>query len=282
MDFLPFTQTLGSTGQLVVKSPVEQVIKKGIEYTVVAIRLITDVVISGEQIFENIYLPLGLTKDNYVSDLSKNITLISLQDSSGKIFKVPSEYILGYPVKTGVKYQDKTIALSLGSLPVDFDLSLIENELRNLVIEKLGILPEVIEVGTSKIYYVEEERDLIFRRKADALKANNVNPRLEIIKLQEVLNRAIIKINKLEAFIKLAGTELNLCNVCPDTGTGDQGNGSGDQGTNLASLLLSYQQYNENIFNSSYNTTNGVVILPNGTNGLKIKATEPFTLCNQC
>lgn len=216
MDYLPFIPQLGAEGPLITRQPIDNIIKPGVKYTIIAIRSIGDVITSGEDVYKNIYIPLYLTREDYIRDLANDISLITLEDDSNKKYRIPSSYIIGYPLIGGVKYQDVGLAINLGALPVDFDLSVLFDSISNIIIEKLGVEPQITKANLSKMYYLSEDQDTIFRRRITYRKEHWVSDAFKLSILQEKFDEQTLFLRKLEEFIKLMGRDLSLCGPpCP-------------------------------------------------------------------
>jgi len=151
---------INSKGIFRVKSPLTNYIKQDIQYTITNIRNIRDMVDDGLDVLNIVYLQQGLTKDQYTNDLANNEVIVTFKAPNGSYYYVPSNMILSVPDVSGVIYVEKTIGINLGVLPKNLDIDFIKTDIKNLILDKLGVKADVVIVDTSEEYvytYTESE-----------------------------------------------------------------------------------------------------------------------------
>jgi hypothetical protein len=134
------------------------------EYKVNGIRSLTDLYDSGEKPYENIYLPVGLTDVDFKNDLDQDIPIIVFTTGGNDYFYVPANRVLTMPIINGVKYQDKILAIHLGSLPLDMDLTIAKNNIIQAVYDNTGIESTVEVVPASATVFVTYQDDETFKK----------------------------------------------------------------------------------------------------------------------
>lgn len=101
--------------------------------------------------YQDAYYPLGLNNYDFQEDLKNNVPLITFkhQSLSNKItyLRIPLNYIQDYDHVSEIQYINKLIILDLGSLHTQLDTSVIFTDLKDFVTTRLGVVPEVAEVG---------------------------------------------------------------------------------------------------------------------------------------
>lgn len=110
-------------------------------YTCIAIRKIEEIESLGIDCYNEYYTPIGLDEEDYKRDADFNACIITLKSSNGQLVHFPSTYLKAYPNGSGVLYSVMGIAIELGPLPIDYNLSTVETKLKDTVRNTLGITP---------------------------------------------------------------------------------------------------------------------------------------------
>lgn len=129
-------------------------------YTVVSVRMLRELSKNEEDPLNTVYLPKGLTEDDFNNDLRDDVPLIGLQGNGTFLLYVPANKIIGMPKLSGVKYQKKLINVNLGLIPETLALDGVINNIKDAVMDGLGTIPEVkVSIHSSSFLKTEEEHE---------------------------------------------------------------------------------------------------------------------------
>lgn len=163
---------IGTSGIFRLNAPFSVDLQTGMSYRCEAIRRVIDFVEVGLDVFEEIYLPKGLSRTQYEQDLANQVAIISLVASSGHFVMVPSTYILAYPDIGGVPYTVMVLGLELGAIPNYMDLTGLKMAVANLVRDTIGVTPQIREVAVSAVQKLSQSDHDVFEN-ARSLAINN-------------------------------------------------------------------------------------------------------------
>jgi hypothetical protein len=96
------TPPINATGVYTLKAPWATV--PDTVYTCIAVRYYKDLILQGVDIAAQYYLPMGLTADDYTTDLNNGAKLITLTAAGEPTIYVPDSYIAAYPDLSSVGY----------------------------------------------------------------------------------------------------------------------------------------------------------------------------------
>ena len=148
---------IGSKGKFTFASPYDTILSQDQEYTVSGIRSIKDIEDSEEEPFRTIYEQVGLTENDFSNDVRNNIPIIILVTTGNLYISLPANRIITQPDITGIKYQEKILAISLGSLPVDYDTSMLEDIINSDVYAASGIESVCKIIPSSAVHIMSKE-----------------------------------------------------------------------------------------------------------------------------
>lgn len=129
---------LGSSGLWKLKAPFDTKIIASVAYSCQAISLISALVASGLDVFEEYYVSNGLTQAAYDADVLDGSSIITLVSTTGVSLQVPSTYIDGWPSSDVVPYVVMGAIVVLGALPNTLDPEFLAPKLKNVVKNSLG------------------------------------------------------------------------------------------------------------------------------------------------
>ena len=159
---------------------------------VISVRRLNEMYANGDDPYNNIYVKNGLSQDDYIEDLQNDRPIVVLSAPGGVYYNIPSSKIDTIPTSTGVPYIRRVIAISLGSLPYDYSLETIRQDIEDIVREKLYLKTEAKILDASAPYYKSYEDHEAFERWMDT------NPTLRGTKSYKVLyEEAEERLNKL-------------------------------------------------------------------------------------
>lgn len=159
---MSYKPSIGDSGFFKLKAPYSVLVADETLYTCQSIRTINDFIAAGESVYEKFYLPLSVSVDQYQQDLVDNVYITGLQAGTGEWVFVPSSFIEAAPSSNGVKYIPVVVGISLGAIQDAFNLEAIIAQFKDIVINTLGVTPEVkgVVVGSAK-WMTNEEHDLL-------------------------------------------------------------------------------------------------------------------------
>jgi hypothetical protein len=109
--------------------------------------------------FTEIYEVAGLTEVDYKTDLLDNLPIVSFsfRDLLGveKYLRCPLNYIESYTNISNIEYINKLFVIDLNKLPVDLDLSVHINDLKDFIESRVGITPDIKEVSVGDVELVD-------------------------------------------------------------------------------------------------------------------------------
>lgn len=172
-----------------------------VQYTVSAIRTFEEIRAKGDDPLALVYLPKSLTQADYQADVAQGAAVITLLSATEKPLYVPDTYILSYPNMGVVPYSWLVASLSLGMLPDSYDTSLLEEKLKGVVSDFIGVQPTVNigRAATNRAVTDDEHVQLTATRQA-AIKARDTDY-AQASALQTTVNQQAERIQQLEAVI---------------------------------------------------------------------------------
>jgi len=166
---------INSEGLFRLQVPLDTLIRNDIRYKVSAIRNISEILEEDIDVKTIIYLDQGLTEEDYNEDLVNKNPIVILVNPSNEYFNIPSSKILSIPDVTGIVFKDKVIVINLGQIYDTLSLDYILDDLKDIVIDNVGITPtiEIMDVSQQIIYTEDELKE--FEQKRAGTIANNTD-----------------------------------------------------------------------------------------------------------
>ena len=199
---LTLVPPVGSKGFFKFAPPFDTLVKDNQEYTVQAVRSLLELEKSEEKPYDTIYVPVGLSDSDFKNDVTNDVPIVIFVTSGKEFFYVPSNRVLSIPKINGVTYQEKVLAISLGNIPTDLDLTLIKDTIINDVRDIVGVHSTVNEILASAVAVISVNKDKEFKLLRTNSKNVNKSYRTQLIELRELYNQDKIKITALEKYIK--------------------------------------------------------------------------------
>ncbi len=111
--------------------------------------------------FTEIYSPAGLSEIDYKQDIVDSISIISFSFKDEKeverYFRVPLNYINSIEKLSSVSYINKLLVIDLNKLPYDLDLSVHFNDIKDFIVTRIGVIPQLKEVNLGNIESIDRE-----------------------------------------------------------------------------------------------------------------------------
>lgn len=132
------------------------------ELSIVGIQQIPYLSKLGANILDLVYLDEGLAESDYEDDILNKVAIVTFEDESQQLINVPIDRIGDEDAESSYRYKEFGLAVSLPSLPVDYDTTAIENDIKIVVKEKLGFDVSVEKVELSAITLVNSTKHTEF------------------------------------------------------------------------------------------------------------------------
>lgn len=159
-----FIPPLGSIGTFSFKEPFNKLMFDNQEYEVKSLRSIKEVYDSEEDPYTNIYMEVELTENDFQRDLEWNVPIIVFTNTANQYYYVPATYLNSMAKISGIKYQERMMAINLGYLPLDFNIDMLKDIIVEDVKSVLGITSTVELIKTSGVAIVSEEAHSNFNK----------------------------------------------------------------------------------------------------------------------
>ena len=137
--------------------PPFDVYNNDLEMTLVGLPDLAAMVAGLVDVFELIYKPVGLTKEDLNNDLRNSVKLMTFKVTSTDYLYVPQSYIAD-DVVDGVRMENKALIINLGAVlsSEDLDATSLAQDVASLVTTTLGIVPTYAYVTTSGVTHIPE------------------------------------------------------------------------------------------------------------------------------
>jgi|SRR6185312_682074 len=198
-DMLPM---LGAAGIYTLKAPFNTDLLANTQYTCVAIRKLVEIVAGGGDPFTDYYVPKSLDKSTYTTDLTNDVSIVTLQAADNSLVPVPSSYLAAYPDGGGIPYRVIIVSGNLGAIPDSLDLSPIQQKIQDDIAAILGIQDVTIRVSAVsnvKLLDTATAQGLESARQANI--TNNTTDYSMLVQVTAQRDQALQRITELENYI---------------------------------------------------------------------------------
>ena len=178
-------------------------------FTVDAIRSIKDMIASGEDPYKGVYQPIGMSEADYNKDSENKVPIVVLKGSNNRFLYVPANRITTIPLVEGREYQQMALAVNMGYLPCDYDLTTLSNDIIETVYNITGIKSTVELVRTSGVMKVDYTKHDTFMKLLENKKSVSKSWKTKYLELEEKYNALKILIQQLESTILNTNPEAN-------------------------------------------------------------------------
>ena len=128
------------------------------EWSIVGIQQIPYLLKLGADILELVYLGEGLAESDFNNDILNKVPIVTLENESQELINVPMNRIGDEDVENSYRYKEYGLAVALPALPIDYDTTALENDIKVVVKEKLGFDVPVEKVELSAITLVNSTK----------------------------------------------------------------------------------------------------------------------------
>lgn len=198
LNFLP---SLGMTGFYSLAAPYDKLISATAQYRCEGVKSLSAALSEGQDPLTQVYLASGDTKENYERDLAAGVSLVSISAGDGSLVVFPHTAMLKVPLADGVVYENVVLSIALGALPQTQDLSLIQSEIQQMVLQNFGInsASYLSVVGAPCIISAQAHEVVQAARQAKITEQESSLSKVQ--RLQTQLSAALTKIAELEAHL---------------------------------------------------------------------------------
>lgn len=120
---------------------------------VTAVRSLIEMYNNGDDPLANIYTKHGLTEKEYADDIANSVPIIIFSTGGNNFYYIPANKIIGMPTVSGIKYGKRILAVNLGTLPEELEYEEVVNNVKDVIMDSLGIIPTIKVVDGSEIFY---------------------------------------------------------------------------------------------------------------------------------
>jgi len=138
--------TLNSTSVCTFKAPFDTWLTGPTALTVIGLRTFEELTSDGKDILAEFYTPNGLAASDYTTDITNNEVIVTLKQANGKLFNIPSSYVIVDTTKILMSYNQVLLSVNLGLIANNYDLTLIKQSVANACSDYLGVAPTVTEI----------------------------------------------------------------------------------------------------------------------------------------
>ena len=173
---------VGVKGKFTTASPYSTLVSSAIDYECIAVQEFKHLNALGTDVYETVYLPVQLTRDNAAEDEKSGVRIVTLMTAAGVNVKVPSRYITGIPDSTSLRYVNTSIVALLSAMPENTSISTLTTTIAALIENTLGIKPNVklVKYGVSEaVTEIEHQAIIASRNRRITTQTNPVKEALD-------------------------------------------------------------------------------------------------------
>ena len=193
---------IGMTGVYTARTPFSNKLNSQVSYSCTDIATIDGLVAQGLDPFTDVYVPVGLTLTDYNVDKDKNHCIVTLQSTQGVVVKIPSSYLVGYPVANGISYARVMLGISLSAIPDTLDLTSLMSGISSLVHDTIGVNSEVKTIVISPKYIISQEDHIALEAARSSKIGASQTDLAKVITLQQQNTDLLLQLSLLQDYVK--------------------------------------------------------------------------------
>jgi len=151
------TLLIGNKGKVNFLSPFDKY-NSDREWSIVGIQQIPYLLKLGADILQLVYIDESLAESDFNNDILNKVPIVTLENESQELINVPMNRIGDEDVESSYRYKEYGLAVALPALPIDYDTTALENDIKTVVKEKLGFDVPVEKVELSAITLVNSTK----------------------------------------------------------------------------------------------------------------------------
>ena len=189
------------TGTWTLKPPYNELVMASTQYTCTSIESLAGAIAADRDPYTDVYEVNGASQADFDTDLQNNAYLVTITSGEGDVVVFPNTAIVTTPNVDGVIYRNTAMVVSLSSLPDEFDTSVIEQQVQDLIKNNLGVTSSTYMVQIGGLTVLTREQSQAY----EAARAMNIvtleSPLYELTKLRADHESALLRIRLLEQYI---------------------------------------------------------------------------------
>lgn len=175
---------LGKAGKYKLSPPFQ--IDETVSYVCRGVSFIQSLVDKNIDVYNDFYVPVGLSEAEYNEDLDTDESIVTLKSSDGNILNVPSSYITQIPTDEEVPYSRFGVLFEFGILPNETAFENLVTQMQDISKSTLGVEPDAALTLLPYDGFVTKEEHKLKLKEREVNIEYNASPRLQ---LQESLQR---------------------------------------------------------------------------------------------
>ena len=176
--------------------PYDTILSDKTIYTIASLSTLISLVEKNLDPKENIYDLYGIS-DAYDTDLANNEYIVELSLEAKKHY-IPINKIASKNTTVYIPYSERLIGIKLGAIPASEDLSLVMEDIRLLILDRLGIEAVVGDVETTSRVALDEPIHLDREAERTLLRTQPSNYMTLYYNLKAVQQQTMTKLKSLE------------------------------------------------------------------------------------
>ncbi len=197
---------VGSKGLWKLNKPFDSLLPVNTALTCTAISNYGQLHAMGIDPYETYYLPHDISKEDYQKHFDGDGRIVFLRTDSGIRYSFPLHYLDTYPIGTGINYVSMGVGVRLGAVPVNVNLELLLEQIRELCHLNVGVEVQAEFLALSEIMMVDNaEHDRL--ENARAARKKSSTPALE--RIATLINTDKEKSKKLRIAEEMVITQYN-------------------------------------------------------------------------
>lgn len=146
--------------------------------------------------FVKFYTNVGISESDYKEDLVNEVPIITLVYNEKNAIRIPLSYISYYGNITQISYGNKLLVVDLGILPIDLDLGVYFEDIKDTLEYRVGVRPMIKEVvigGIESVDQITHTQNETVRNGIIAIQDTN---ELKLNKLSILYNNLLARFNR--------------------------------------------------------------------------------------
>lgn len=195
--------SLDTRGRFVLTSPF--IAKSDVIYSVIALRELADIYLSGIDVYTTYYESAGLVNDvevngsvfSFDDESSLSPIIVTLEGTDGSLTYVPSTYIESFPNMGEVTYSRVVLSADVGALPDTVSVASILVDIEDLISSRFGVDATVkINRAFADVQPTSDEHEILEASRIGSISRSD-NNYSEIIRLKNLLNLENLKVQSM-------------------------------------------------------------------------------------
>lgn len=141
---------IGSSGDWSLKTPFDSKYVAGMAYSCRALNKISSMVATGIDVLNTLFIANGLLQADYDTAVAADLSMVTLQSSSGQLIILPSTYLSGWPSGDSIPYVVMGMVVTLGAIPNTIDPTFLTDKVEPVIKAALGLDPTIQYVALSE------------------------------------------------------------------------------------------------------------------------------------